>query len=112
SCRAPRRPRQGSPGFVAREDRPAGFLHAVLTAAVRRQRSHAERSQGLAGQERRTGKGSTVPSTGAAPANLTWLGVTKNIYHINSLRLPANPPRIIRARSSRRVLLSSRSHRI
>jgi hypothetical protein len=43
-----------------REERPAGSLPAMVEAAVRRQRNDTECCQGLARQERGTGKGSAA----------------------------------------------------
>jgi hypothetical protein len=67
----------------------------------------------LGGQARRNGKGGTGSCNARGSRKFETAVIRKEVYIISNVyaRL-ANPRRIIRARSSRRVLLASRSHRI
>lgn len=98
---------------MPREDPAAGYKLAVLAAAVRRQRSHAEGSQGFAGQERRTGKGSTGSLNARGTREFGATVNRKKTYVISkAYAARANSLRGIQAGPSRGALLPSRSHRI
>jgi hypothetical protein len=73
----------------------------------------AELSHGLSAKRDRSGKRGTGSLQRARLRKYDTAVIRKKLYMIsNAYAWLANPPRIIRARSSRRVLLASRSHRI